>query len=223
MGVMMGAAGTTGAWIFLRTLLGVVLAVTGGVLVARVLSSRYSAGPRQNPATGSPGRPEARDAFAAALCSPPRCQGAAPGSSRHGPRRQPVHLLGCHLQRHHRDRLGVLHPGRHRRGHGDSGSVRAGLRTGGPGGQGHAPPADLAGRAGGLLSPGRLGRARAARRGRPGRARGHRPGGPHRLLVVHELVPAGGTCSRPPSPRPCPGWAQRQCSQRPRVRPAACG
>ena len=49
MGVMMGAAGTTGAWIFLWTLLGVVLAVTGGVLVARVLSSRYSAGPRQIP------------------------------------------------------------------------------------------------------------------------------------------------------------------------------
>jgi hypothetical protein len=220
---MMDAAGTTGAWIFLWTLLGVVLAVTGGVLVARVLSSRYSAGPRQIPAAGSPGRPEARDAFAAALCSPPRCQGAAPRSSRHGPRRHPVHLLGCHLQRHHRDPPGcssswVVSP-RPR---------RTKVCTSGPsswraGGQGKCPAADLAGRPGGLLSPGRLGRALAARRGRPGRARGHRPGGPHRLLVVHELVPAGGTCSRPPSPRPCPGWAWGQCSQRPRVRPAACG
>ena len=38
-----------------------------------------------------------------------------------------------------------------------------------------------------------LGWARAAQRGRPGLARGHRPGGIHRLLVVHDLVPAGGT------------------------------
>ena len=41
----------------------------------------------------------------------------------------------------------------------------------------------------------------------------------HRLLVVHDLVPAGadgspgGTCSRPPSPPPCSGWAWRQCSR----------
>jgi len=35
----------------------------GGVLVARVLSSRHSTGPRQNPATESPGRQEAGDAL----------------------------------------------------------------------------------------------------------------------------------------------------------------
>ena len=37
------------------------------------------------------------------------------------------------------------------------GLYEAGLRAGGPGAQGHAPPADLAGRAGGLLGLGRLG------------------------------------------------------------------
>ena len=128
------------------------------------------------------------------------------------------HFLGRHLQRHHRDRLGVLHPGRYRRGYGDPGSVRGGLRVGQPGGQGYAAPTDLAGRAGGLLSPGRLGRALATRRGRPGPARGHRPGGAHRLLVVHDRFllgegSPGGTCSRPPSRRPCSGWAWRQCSR----------
>jgi uncharacterized membrane protein len=35
----------------------------GVVLVARVLSSRHGTEPRQNPATESPGRQEARDAL----------------------------------------------------------------------------------------------------------------------------------------------------------------
>jgi uncharacterized membrane protein len=37
--------------------------VAGGVLISRVLNSRHSAGPRQNPATESPGRQEAKDAL----------------------------------------------------------------------------------------------------------------------------------------------------------------
>lgn len=63
MGGMMGTTGTMGAWVLLWSLLGLALAVTVGVLVARVLSSRRSAGPRQIHATESPGLQEARDAL----------------------------------------------------------------------------------------------------------------------------------------------------------------
>jgi putative membrane protein len=62
MGGMMGAI-TMGWWILLWSLLGVALAVTGGVLVARVLSSRHRAGSRQIRVTESPGLQEARDAL----------------------------------------------------------------------------------------------------------------------------------------------------------------
>ena len=62
----------------------------------------------------------------------------------------------------------------------DPGPVRGGLRAGGPGGQGHAPQADLAGRAGGLLRPGR--------RGGPG-LRG--AGGPVLLAVLGLAVLTG--------------------------------
>jgi hypothetical protein len=40
MGGMMGTTGTMYAWIILWTLLALALAVTGGVLVARVLAAR---------------------------------------------------------------------------------------------------------------------------------------------------------------------------------------
>jgi uncharacterized membrane protein len=59
----MGATGTMGAWVLLWSLLGLALAVTGGVLVARVLSSAHSADPGQIRAPESPGLQEARDAL----------------------------------------------------------------------------------------------------------------------------------------------------------------
>ena len=55
--------------------------------------------------------------------------------------------------------------------------------------------------------------------GGPGPARGHRPGwrspafGGSRSGSCWRDGSPGGTCSRPPSPRPCSGWAWRQCSR----------
>lgn len=66
MGGMMGSSGAMGAWMLLWSLLGlvlVVLVVTGGIWVARVVSSRHRGAPRQISATASPGLQEARDAL----------------------------------------------------------------------------------------------------------------------------------------------------------------
>jgi uncharacterized membrane protein len=63
MGGMMGATGTMGVWILVSILLGLALAVTGGVLVARLLGSRHSAESRQIGTSESPGLQEARDAL----------------------------------------------------------------------------------------------------------------------------------------------------------------
>jgi uncharacterized membrane protein len=59
---MMGAS-PMAAWILLWSLLGLALAVTGGVLVARLLASRRDAGSRQIGTSESPGLQQARDAL----------------------------------------------------------------------------------------------------------------------------------------------------------------
>jgi uncharacterized membrane protein len=63
MGGMMGTTGTTGAWILLWILLALALAVIGGILIARFLNTRHSAGPPQICATESPAVREAKDAL----------------------------------------------------------------------------------------------------------------------------------------------------------------
>ncbi len=63
MGGMMGA---TGSWVLLWSLLSLalaVLAVAGGVWVARILSSRHRDSPRQIRDIPTPGLQEARDAL----------------------------------------------------------------------------------------------------------------------------------------------------------------
>jgi uncharacterized membrane protein len=62
MGGMMGAT-TMGAWILLWSLLGLALAVTGGVVIARIRAGRRGAAPRQIWQSESPGLQEAKDAL----------------------------------------------------------------------------------------------------------------------------------------------------------------
>jgi putative membrane protein len=62
MGGMMNSTGM-GAWMLLWVFLGLALAVTGGVLMARVLSSRAGTDRRQVEAAESPAVREARDAL----------------------------------------------------------------------------------------------------------------------------------------------------------------
>jgi putative membrane protein len=60
LGGMMTAAS---AWILLWTVLGIALAVAGGIWVARILGSRHGGSPPQIRAAGSPGVQEAQDAL----------------------------------------------------------------------------------------------------------------------------------------------------------------
>jgi putative membrane protein len=63
MGGMMGMTGTMGAWILLWILLALALAVTGGILIARVLNTRRRADPPPIRPTDSPAVREAKDAL----------------------------------------------------------------------------------------------------------------------------------------------------------------
>jgi len=56
-----GMMGATGGWVFLWSLLAVVLAVAGGIAAARVLAVRRSDGPPQVRADDSPAVREAKD------------------------------------------------------------------------------------------------------------------------------------------------------------------
>jgi uncharacterized membrane protein len=60
MGGMMGAAG---GWTVLWSLLALVVVVAGGLLAARALTTRHSAGPTQVRADEAPSVQEARDAL----------------------------------------------------------------------------------------------------------------------------------------------------------------
>lgn len=60
MGGMMGA---TGGWILLWILLALALAVAGGILIARVSSTRHEAEPPRIRAGDSPAMQEAKDAL----------------------------------------------------------------------------------------------------------------------------------------------------------------
>ena len=62
MGGMMGGAGM-GVWLLLWIFLALALAVTGGVLVARVLSNRRGTEPPQVHSAESPAVGEAKDAL----------------------------------------------------------------------------------------------------------------------------------------------------------------
>ena len=62
MGGMMGGTGM-GAWLFLWIILGVAVAVTAGVVVARTLGTRREPGPPQLPSAQSPAVREAQDAM----------------------------------------------------------------------------------------------------------------------------------------------------------------
>ena len=64
MGGMMGTSGTMGAWILLWVVLALAWGVTGGVLIARGLTSRRNAEPPpQIPLADSPAVREAKDAL----------------------------------------------------------------------------------------------------------------------------------------------------------------
>lgn len=62
MGGMMGSPGM-GAWILLWIFLGLALAVTAGVVVARVLGTRHGPDPSQFRSAESPAVREAKDAL----------------------------------------------------------------------------------------------------------------------------------------------------------------
>jgi len=62
MGGMMGSTGP-GAWMLVWVILGLALAVAGGILVARVLGARHQADPPQLRQAESPAVREARDAL----------------------------------------------------------------------------------------------------------------------------------------------------------------
>ena len=65
MGGMMATAGSGYPWILilLWSLLALAVAVTSGVVVAKVLASRHHTNPRQIPAAPPPGLQEAHDAL----------------------------------------------------------------------------------------------------------------------------------------------------------------
>jgi uncharacterized membrane protein len=60
MGSMMGATGSMYVWAILWSLLGLALVVTGGIVVARVLSGRSRTDQRQLDAAEPPGLQEAQ-------------------------------------------------------------------------------------------------------------------------------------------------------------------
>jgi putative membrane protein len=63
MGGMMGATGTTGAWILLWILLALAVGVTSGIVIARSLRARHCAALPQIPPAESPAVREAKDAL----------------------------------------------------------------------------------------------------------------------------------------------------------------
>ena len=63
MGGMMGAAGTTGAWVVVWILLALAVGAAGGFFIARSLSSRRGTEQPQIPPAESPAIREAKDAL----------------------------------------------------------------------------------------------------------------------------------------------------------------
>jgi putative membrane protein len=63
MGGMMSTGGTAGFWILLASLLGLVMAVTGGIIAARAVVSRHRADQERICASQSPALRQARDAL----------------------------------------------------------------------------------------------------------------------------------------------------------------
>lgn len=63
MGGMMSMGGAAGLWILLASLLGLVLAVTGGIIAARAVVSRHRADQERIRAGESPALRQAQDAL----------------------------------------------------------------------------------------------------------------------------------------------------------------